>query len=88
MIAQNPAEIQLELHSLSMSHEIMITISGCLVEFEKDIAGDIVDACIENGLLVNKLKANMIRLIPPLILTEKEADEALGILDKVLGGMK
>ena len=58
------------------------------MEFEKDIAGDIVDACIENGLLVNKLKANMIRLIPPLILTEKEADEALGILDKVLGGMK
>ena len=54
------------------------------MEFDKDIAAEVVDGCIENGMLINKLKTNAIRFIPPLIITEEEADEALGILDKVL----
>ncbi len=58
------------------------------MEFDKDIAAEVVDTCIENGLLINRLKTNTIRFIPPLILTEKEADEALGILDNVLGNLK
>ncbi len=58
------------------------------MEFDKDISADVVDACIENGMLINKLKANAIRFIPPLVMTTEEADEALGILDKVLGGIK
>ncbi len=58
------------------------------MEFDKDIAAEVVDTCIEKGLLINRLKTNTVRFIPPLILTEKEADEALGILDKVLGNIK
>ena len=54
------------------------------VEFDKEIAKAVVTACIQQGLLVNRLKANAIRLIPPLIITKKEADEAVTILDKVL----
>jgi acetylornithine/N-succinyldiaminopimelate aminotransferase len=53
------------------------------IEFDKDISKDIVNACIQNGLLVNRLKNNAIRLIPPLIITNKDSDEAVGILDKV-----
>ncbi|OGN89509.1 MAG: acetylornithine aminotransferase, partial [Chloroflexi bacterium RBG_13_46_14] len=58
------------------------------MEFDKDISADVVDSCIENGMLVNKLKTNAIRFIPPLVMTKKEADEALGILDKVLEGFR
>ena len=58
------------------------------MEFDKDISADVVDGCIENGLLVNKLKTNAIRFIPPLIIKETEVDEALGIVDKVLGTVK
>ena len=58
------------------------------MEFDKDVAAEIVDACIENGLLINRLKTNAIRFIPPLIITTEEVDEALGILDKVLAEIK
>lgn len=54
------------------------------VEFASEIAQDVVAFCIENGLLVNRLKPNAIRLIPPLIITNREVDEALDILDKAL----
>jgi acetylornithine/N-succinyldiaminopimelate aminotransferase len=40
--------------------------------------------CIEKGLLINKLKPNAIRLIPPLIITKKDVDEAVSILQGVL----
>ena len=44
-------------------------------------------ACLERGLLVNKLKPNAVRFIPPLIIGKKEVDEALGILDKALASV-
>jgi len=62
---------------------------GLLVamEFSSDIAQSLVMACLERGLLVNKLKPNAVRFIPPLIIGNKEVDEALGILDKALSSM-
>jgi len=57
------------------------------IEFNSEIGQQIVTACLENGLLVNKVKPNAIRLVPPLIIGTKEADEAVGILDKVFSGM-
>jgi acetylornithine/N-succinyldiaminopimelate aminotransferase len=57
------------------------------MEFDKEIAEAVVMGCIENGLLINRLKPTAIRFVPPLIIANKEVDEALGILDKVLAGM-
>jgi acetylornithine/N-succinyldiaminopimelate aminotransferase len=62
---------------------------GLLValEFNNDIAQSLVETCLERGLLVNKLKPNALRFMPPLIIGKKEVDEALGILGEALGGM-
>ena len=49
-----------------------------------NIAEDLVLACLKEGLLVNPVKPNALRFMPPLIITEKDIDEALSILDKVL----
>jgi acetylornithine/N-succinyldiaminopimelate aminotransferase len=57
------------------------------VEFNSDIAQSVLMACLEKGLLVNKVKANAIRLVPPLIIGNKEVDEALDILDKSLSNV-
>jgi acetylornithine/N-succinyldiaminopimelate aminotransferase len=59
---------------------------GLLVamEFNADIAQDILQKCMDNGLLVNRLKTNALRFIPPLIITEKDVDEAIKILDAAL----
>jgi acetylornithine/N-succinyldiaminopimelate aminotransferase len=47
-------------------------------------AEELVLACLKEGLLVNPVKPNALRFIPPLIITEKDIDEALNILEKVL----
>ena len=54
------------------------------IEFNSEISQDILDACQENGMLVNKLKTNALRFIPPLIIGKEEVNRALGILDKAL----
>jgi len=54
------------------------------VEFKGDIAQSLVTDCLKKGLLVNQLKPNAIRFMPPLIIGNGEVDEALGILDSVL----
>lgn len=58
------------------------------VEFDSDIGTDVLNACLERGLLVNRVKPNALRFIPPLIITDKEVDEALDILDKALSGIR
>jgi predicted acetylornithine/succinylornithine family transaminase len=62
---------------------------GLLVamEFNSDIAQSILMSCLDRGLLVNRVKPNAIRLIPPLIIGNKEVDKALGILDQALASM-
>ncbi|OGP74227.1 MAG: 4-aminobutyrate aminotransferase [Deltaproteobacteria bacterium RBG_16_49_23] len=43
-----------------------------------------IQACFEKGLLILGCGENVIRLIPPLIITQNEADTALTILEEVL----
>jgi len=57
------------------------------IEFDREIGQDVLMACLEKGLLVNKVKANALRLMPPLIIGNKDVDEAIGILDKVFSGI-
>ena len=44
----------------------------------------IAEACIAEGLLVNVIQGKILRFIPPLVITEAEIDEGIGILWKVL----
>jgi acetylornithine/N-succinyldiaminopimelate aminotransferase len=54
------------------------------VQFASEIAEDVVNACVEDGLLLNRVRPNAVRLMPALIIGEEEVDEAVGILDGVL----
>ena len=47
-------------------------------------AGAVVDACRERGLLALTAGADVLRLLPPLVVTEAEVGEALGILADAL----
>ena len=58
------------------------------VVFNSDIAEELLLACLERGLLLNKVKPNMLRFIPPLVITEKDIDKALTILEETLGMRK
>lgn len=76
------------LAGLKAKHGFIVDVRGrgllWAIEFNKDMAEAVMLGCLEKGLLVNKLKANAIRLIPPLIITKKDVDEATVILQKVL----
>ncbi len=47
-----------------------------------------VKQCLKNGLIILSCGENSIRLVPPLILTEKQAKEGLTILKKTLDDIK
>jgi|TARA_B100001971_G_C18231434_1_gene564192 acetylornithine/N-succinyldiaminopimelate aminotransferase len=53
------------------------------VEMDKDVKS-VADACLEKGLLVNVCTEKTLRFLPPLIITEKEVDVAVNILEEAL----
>ena len=57
---------------------------GLMVGIEIDgNAHDIAAKCVENGLLIITAK-NLLRMLPPLTITQAELDEAVQILEKTL----
>jgi predicted acetylornithine/succinylornithine family transaminase len=59
---------------------------GLLIGAELSVpSGPIVDACREAGLLVLSAGEKVLRLTPPLIVAERECEQALGIIKTVLG---
>jgi len=79
------------LKRLGQKHSFIADVRGhgllVALEFNKDIAAAVVQACLERGLLVNRLKPNALRFMPPLIISRAEIDEALDILDKALASV-
>ena len=94
-IADNAAKVgqylMARLNDLKEKYSFITDVRGrgllLAIEFDREIGQDILDACLENGMLINRLKPNAIRLIPPLIIGNSEVDEALDILDKSLSGI-
>jgi acetylornithine/N-succinyldiaminopimelate aminotransferase len=80
-----------KLEGLKQKYPFITDVRGrgllVAVQFNSEISQTVVSACLEKGLLVNKLKPNAIRLIPPLIIGNKDVDRAVDILEKVLSGI-
>lgn len=54
---------------------------------EKDVADDVTLKCLHQGLLINRVRPNTIRFMPPLITTDSDIDEAVAILRTVLASV-
>lgn len=62
---------------------------GLLIGMELAIDGKkIVDGCLEKGLLLNCVAGNVLRFIPPLIVSSTEVKQAICILDEVMAGIE
>ena len=58
---------------------------GLIIGMELDVEGGaLVVKAMERGLLINCTVGNVLRFVPPLIVSRAEIDEAIGILDQVL----
>jgi len=56
------------------------------LELDRD-ATAVVPAALQQGVIVNRTAEKVVRLLPPLVITEADADEALGRLDAALGAV-
>ena len=54
------------------------------LELDAPVAGDVVAAAREGGLLVNAVAPDVVRLAPPLTVSRQEVDQALGLLREAL----
>ena len=82
-VAARGAQLSAGLEELSGVREVRgrgLLLAGLL---DRD-ASPVVDECRARGLLVLTAGPDVLRLLPPLVVTEAEVDEALGILQEVL----
>ena len=54
------------------------------LEMNKDLSGEIVGKALEKGLLINAVRPNMIRFMPPLNVSKDEIDQAVKVIDEIL----
>lgn len=74
------AELQLQSEVISEVRGIGLLI-GCELQGPLEgRAGDVVRVCAENGLLILQAGGNVIRLAPPLILSQDQVDKGIHIL--------
>jgi acetylornithine/N-succinyldiaminopimelate aminotransferase len=80
------------LEELRGTFEYIVDVRGRgllqAIEFDRDIADEAVAACLDKGLLVNRVKPNALRFMPPLIIGEEEVDRATQILEEVLASLR
>jgi len=79
------------LEELKNKYSLITDIRGrgllLAIEFDREIADDVLKGCLENGLLVNRVKPNALRFMPPLIIGNAEVDEAVNVLERVLAAV-
>jgi len=82
-VAARGAQLSAGLEELSGVREVRgrgLLLAGLL---DRD-AASVVDECRARGLLVLTAGPDVLRLLPPLVVTEAEVDQALGVLHEVL----
>lgn len=76
------------LHQLEDRLPFVIQVRGVgllwAIQFDRDLAEQIMNRCLDKGLITNNVRPDALRLAPPLVVTEEELDEGISILERVL----
>lgn len=78
------AHLEAQLRGMQKKHPAIVEVRGAGLMWGLELnmdAAPVHEAAIRQGVLVNRTAGNVIRLLPPLIITEAELDRALGLLD-------
>jgi len=79
----------LQLKNLQQKHDIIKEVrgKGLMLAAQLNIeSGDIVNECLQRGLLINSAGSKTLRFVPPLIITTQNIDQAVKVLDEVMEG--
>jgi len=83
-VARAGEHLSVLLNHLQSRHPMIQDVRGEGLMWGLDLdrpAAPIVDAAIQQGLLVNRTADTVVRLLPPYIITNEELDEGIGLLD-------
>ena len=78
------AHLELKLREMQKKHPAIVDVRGAGLMWGLELntdAAPVHEAAIRYGVLVNRTAGTVIRLLPPLVITEAELDRALGLLD-------
>jgi acetylornithine/N-succinyldiaminopimelate aminotransferase len=89
-IARVGRHVERRLKSIAARHAMVKQVRGTGLmwglELDRD-ATPVVPAALQRGVIVNRTAEKVVRLLPPLVITEADADEALGRLDAALAAV-
>lgn len=87
-IAEKGEYFKNELRKLQEKYPDKVTdVRGCGLMLGMEVAGEgkpIVESCLANNVIVNCTAGNVIRIVPPLIISKEEIDIVVAALDKAL----
>lgn len=76
------------LEAMQAKHDFVVDVRGMgmllAIEMSDNRAGSVIAETVANGLLLNAVRPNMLRFMPPLTTSKEEIDKAIEILDKAL----
>ena len=87
-VAEKGEYFKNELRKLQEKYPDKVTdVRGCGLMLGMEVAGEgkpIVESCLANNVIVNCTAGNVIRIVPPLIISREEIDIVVASLDKAL----
>ena len=87
-VAEKGEYFKNELRKLQEKYPDKVTdVRGCGLMLGMEVAGEgkpIVESCLANNVIVNCTADNVIRIVPPLIISREEIDIVVAALDKAL----
>jgi acetylornithine/N-succinyldiaminopimelate aminotransferase len=76
-----------ELNQLKKKHPVIREVrgKGLIIAMELTMPGaEVVNKCLQKGVLINCVQNNVLRFLPALIVTKEEVDHVVALLDEVL----
>lgn len=83
--------VEQRLKAIAADHAIVKEVRGAGLMWGLELTRDaspVVPAALARGVIVNRTAETVVRLLPPLVITVEEADEALSRLDAALGAVE
>jgi acetylornithine/N-succinyldiaminopimelate aminotransferase len=86
-VARTGAYLERGLRAIAARQPAITAVRGAGVMWGLELdrpAGAVVEAALERKLLINRTSDTVVRLLPPYVITEREIDEALPLLEAAI----
>ncbi len=87
-VARKGKIVERRLNALADTHHNVTAVRGAglmwAVQFSGDIGERITNDALANGLILNNVRPNAVRIVPPLTVTDEELEQGLAILEHVI----